>query len=198
MVVATKAFEDGRPYGSATCEHGVAYSTLKDRVSGHVEHGPDLSRGRECMNSDNFSRNVQLMIWKDKERYNAYSSSCSKRRAILRKNYTWMVESLILSLRRDDSMAHVRMDAINKETVNHYFSLLTDVTSGGATLSRGTVTSVKVAVDGGTVTSGTAVNGGAVIIGGAAVNGGTVGSGAFSGPMSGRTFHNGDPLLGIS
>ena len=32
-----------------------------------------------------------------------------------------------LSLRRGDSTAHVCMDAINKETIDHYFSLLKEV-----------------------------------------------------------------------
>ena len=32
-----------------------------------------------------------------------------------------------LSLRRGDSTVHVRMDAINKETIDHYFSLLKEV-----------------------------------------------------------------------
>ena len=32
-----------------------------------------------------------------------------------------------LSLRMGDSTANVRMDAINKETINHYFSLLKEV-----------------------------------------------------------------------
>ena len=31
-----------------------------------------------------------------------------------------------LSLRRGESISHVRMDAVNKETIDHYFSLLKD------------------------------------------------------------------------
>ena len=32
-----------------------------------------------------------------------------------------------LSLRRGDSTAHVRMDAVNKKTMNQYFTLLKEV-----------------------------------------------------------------------
>ena len=32
-----------------------------------------------------------------------------------------------LSLRRGDGTANVRMDAVNEETISHYFSLLQDV-----------------------------------------------------------------------
>ena len=39
MVAAMKAVEDGGTVGGAAHEHGVPYSTLKDRVSGCVEHG---------------------------------------------------------------------------------------------------------------------------------------------------------------
>ena len=35
-----------------------------------------------------------------------------------------MVESKYLSLRRGESVSHVRMDAMNKETIDHYFTLL--------------------------------------------------------------------------
>ena len=34
-----KAVEDGDPVRGAAREHGIPYSTLKDRVSGRVEHG---------------------------------------------------------------------------------------------------------------------------------------------------------------
>ena len=34
-----------------------------------------------------------------------------------------------LSLRQGDSTAHVRMDAMNQETIDHYFSLLKDTLS---------------------------------------------------------------------
>ena len=39
MVAAMKAVEDGGPVRGAARDHGVPYSTLKDRVSGRVEHG---------------------------------------------------------------------------------------------------------------------------------------------------------------
>ena len=34
------------------------------------------------------------------------------------------IETKILSLRRTDSTAHIRMDAINKESISQYFNLL--------------------------------------------------------------------------
>ena len=39
MIAAMKAVEDGGAVGGAAREHGVPYSTLKNRVSGRVEHG---------------------------------------------------------------------------------------------------------------------------------------------------------------
>ena len=39
MVAAMKAIEDGGSVRDAARNHGIPYSTLKDRTSGHVEHG---------------------------------------------------------------------------------------------------------------------------------------------------------------
>ena len=41
-----------------------------------------------------------------------------------------------LSLRQGDTTAHVRMDAMNKETINHYFSLLYDTLSTNGLLNK--------------------------------------------------------------
>ena len=41
-----------------------------------------------------------------------------------------------LSLRQEDSTAHVRMDAMNQETIDHYFSLLNDTLSPHGLLDK--------------------------------------------------------------
>ena len=41
-----------------------------------------------------------------------------------------------LSLRQGDSTAHVRMDAMNRETIDHYFSLLHDTLSTNGLLNK--------------------------------------------------------------
>ena len=60
--------------------------------------------------------------------------SIAREKGVLRKNritHGWWNRYLQrqddLSLRRGDSTGHVRMDAINRETINQYFDLLKNV-----------------------------------------------------------------------
>ena len=56
-----------------------------------------------------------------------------------RRDVLCIVESATagdLSLRQGDSTAHVRMDAMNQETMDHYFSLLHDTLSTHGLLDK--------------------------------------------------------------
>ena len=135
-----KAVEEGLGINKASGDHGVPASTLKDRVSGRVKHGvkpgpkPYLCLVEE-QELGSFLKSCATMGYGKTRRDVMHSAeSVAREKGILKKDcitHGWWNRFLErqgdLSLRRSDSTAHVRMNAINRETLQQYFSLLKDV-----------------------------------------------------------------------
>ena len=110
----------------AAIDHGVPPTTLKDRLSGRVQENtnPGPSRYLDKQQEKELSTFVKdcAAIGYGKTRREAMRIAES----YAKQNHSRMVVSRQgdLSLRKGDNTAHVRMDAINSETLNHYFDLL--------------------------------------------------------------------------
>ena len=135
-----KHVEDWGPVRDAACEHGVPYSTLKDRVSGHVEHGtrpgpiPYLNAEEENQLKQFLKNWASVGFGNTKKDAMDIAEAVVREKGTLKKaniTHGWWNRFLRrqgdLSLRRGDSTVNVRMDAINKETIDPYFSLLKEV-----------------------------------------------------------------------
>ena len=140
MVEAMKEVEDGGTVRGAARVHGVPYSTLKDRVSSRVKHGtnpgpkPYLNVKEENELGEFLKKCAIVGIGKTRRDAMLLAETVVRERGNLRKekiSHGWWNRFLQrqgdLSLRRGDSTAHVRMDAVNKETIDHYFALLKEV-----------------------------------------------------------------------
>ena len=134
-----KAVEDGSPINQAAREHGVPKTTLRDRLSGRVTHGskpgpkPYLTGSEELELSSFIKESAKVGYGKTRRDVMIIAERVAKDKGILRKqriSQGWwnrfMERQKDLSLRRGESISHVRMDAVNKETMDHYFSLLKD------------------------------------------------------------------------
>ena len=135
MEAALKAVADGQGINRAAGDHGVPRTTLKDRVSGKVKHGtkpgpkPYLSTNEESELSAFLKETASIGYGKTRKDVLHIAES-----VVLKKDcisHGWWSRFLErqgdLSLRRGDSTAHVRMDAVNKKTMNQYFTLLKDI-----------------------------------------------------------------------
>ena len=140
MVAAMKAVEDGGSVRGAAREHGVPYSTLKDRVSGRIEHGtrpgpkPYLNAEEENELGQFLKNCASVGFRKTRRDAMHIAEAVVREKGTLKKEnitHGWWNRFLQrqgdLSLRRGDSTANVCMDTINKETIDHYFSLLKEV-----------------------------------------------------------------------
>ena len=117
---------------------------MKDRISGREEHKTNPGP-RRYLNETEEKEFVDFLIQtstiKDLEEGRCYGRSrrdvmniaeaVAKQKGLLRKSKItqgWWREFLKrqddLSLRRGDNTAHVRMDAVNEDTITHYFDLL--------------------------------------------------------------------------
>ena len=140
MAKALEAVELGGRINKAARDHGVPASTLKDRISGRVIPGtkpgpkPYLSKKEEEELGQFLKESAKIGYGKTRKDVMLIAESVAKDKAVLRKesiSHGWWNRFLNrqedLSLRRSDSTAHVRMDAINQETLDQYFSLLKEV-----------------------------------------------------------------------
>ena len=119
-------------------ECGVPYTTLKDRISGCVEHGVNsgpvtyLNKEEErelavflkkcaCIGYGKTRKQVMAIV-------EAYITNNKKGLRSSKITQGWWRKFLErqkdLSLRRGDNTSQDRMDAINSETLEHYFTLL--------------------------------------------------------------------------
>ena len=140
MVAAMKAVEDGVGINQSARDHGVPRTTLKDRISGKVQHGRKpgprsyLSNVEERELGFFLKECAGIGYGKTRRDVMRIAQSVAEEKGVLRKNrisHGWWSRFLQrqadLSLRRGDSTAHARMDAINQETLTQYFGLLKDV-----------------------------------------------------------------------
>ena len=142
MVAAMNAVKNGMPTKRAAEEHGVPTITLRDRIRGRVVHGskpwpkPYLSAGEEKELSSFLKTCTHIGYGKTRRDVMYIAQSVAIDKGVLKGSKIsegWWRRFLQrqpdLSLRRGDTTAHVRMDAVNKETMKQYFSLLNDVLS---------------------------------------------------------------------
>ena len=139
MRAAVKAVEEGDSVSEAARAHGVPKTTLYDRTSGRVAHGsnpgprPYLSPGEEKELGAYLKHCAKVGYGKTRRDVLTLVQSATSDRGVLRSSRVsegwwrrFLKRQSDLSLRQGDSTAHVRMDAMNQETMDHYFSLLHD------------------------------------------------------------------------
>ena len=138
MEKAMKAVKSGVSINRAAMECGVPCTTLKDRISGRVEHGVNsgpvayLNKEEErelavflkiCASIGYGKTRKQVMAIVE-----AYITNNKKGLRSSKITQGWWRKFLEkqkdLSLRRGDNTSQDRMDAINSETLEHYFTLL--------------------------------------------------------------------------
>ncbi|CAI8043787.1 Tigger transposable element-derived protein 6, partial [Geodia barretti] len=140
MAAAMSAVRNGMAIKRAAEEHGVPPSTLRDRISGRVVHGtkpgprPYLSLDEEKELGSFLKSCANLGYGKTRRDVMHIVQSAVADKGLLkgtRLSTGWWKRFLQrqpdLSLRRGDSTAHVRMDAVNADTMKQYFALLNDV-----------------------------------------------------------------------
>ena len=117
--------------------YGVPKSTLHDHISGRVRHGtkpdppPYLNPIEEQEFADHLITVAKIGYGKTRKKVKMIAGSVAKEKDVLqatRISDGWWKSFLHrnqgLSLHRADSTAHIRMDFVNKESVNQYFNLL--------------------------------------------------------------------------
>ena len=138
---------DGSSYGScsrryrcinnqAAREHGVPASTLKGRISGRVVHAtkpgpvPYLNSKEEDESAAYLVKSSQLWYGKTRCQVKGIVEKVAIERGTLRSPRVsdgWWRRFLErhprISLRSGDATAHVRMNAINRDNLKHYFGL---------------------------------------------------------------------------
>ena len=142
MCAAMEEAMSGRMSANKAADvHGVPRSTLKDRLSGRVKHGqkpgprPYREQSEETELSDYVLQAARIGYGKTRKDVLSIAESVAKSKGMLsagsRISTGWWTRFLernpVLSLRRGDSTAGVRMDAINAETLQQYFGLLQEV-----------------------------------------------------------------------
>ncbi len=141
MKAAIKAVQDGlTSINRAADEHGVPRTTLKDRLSGRVVHGtnpgprPYLNKEEESELSTFLVEASKVGYGKTKKQIEQMVESVAKEKGLLRSvrisDGWWrrfMERNPTLSLRKGDATAHVRMDSVNREAIDGYFSLLKEI-----------------------------------------------------------------------
>jgi len=158
MESAMELVQTGR-YGTneAARMYGIPPTTLKDRISGKVKHGTKsgpvkyLSSDEEAELADFLKQSSELGYGKTRKDVLNIAESYASQKGVLRKESgitqgwwrSFRDRQADLSLRRGDGTANIRMDAVNEETISHYFSLLQDVMQkNGITNSPGQIYNV--------------------------------------------------------
>ena len=139
MAAAMEAVQEGTAasINQAAREHGVPASTLKDRISGRVVHGtkpgpvPYLNSKEEDELAAYLVKSSQLGCGKTRCQVKGIVEKVAIERGTLRSPRVsdgWWRRFLErhprISLRSGDATAHVRMNAINRDNLKHYFGLL--------------------------------------------------------------------------
>ena len=143
MEGALEAVANGQSVSAAAREYGVPKTTLLDRTSCRVIHGvkpgpkPYLSPSEEKELGTFLKECAKVGYGKTRKDVlniaQSVAQSVAQEKGLLkveRISEGWwrrfLERQADLSLRRGDNTAHVRMDAINTETLDQYFSLLED------------------------------------------------------------------------
>ena len=137
MKTAIKAGKSG--VNRAAMDHGIPATTLKDRLSGRTKEnsrsGPSryLNENEENELSIFVKDCASIGYGKTRKEVMRIVETHAKDKGLLRKDsitQRWWRNFVSrqgdLALRKGDNTAHVRKDAINSETINHYFDLLED------------------------------------------------------------------------
>ena len=138
MVGALKEVKRGKySINRVAYMYGVPRSTLKDRVTGKVKHGtnpgprPYLNKEEEKKLANHLVYVAKIGYGKTRKQVSMLVEGVAKQKGVLRKNRIsdgwwnkFIKRQSELSLRRADSTAHIRMDSVNKESIQHYYDLL--------------------------------------------------------------------------
>ena len=142
MLGAMTAYTSGRVSSAnkAALLYSVPASTLKDRLRGRVVHGtkpgpkPYLTANEETSLSNHLIEAAQAGYGKTRKQVKSIVESVAREKGILRARRIsdgwwrrFRERQPTLSLRRGDPTAHVRMNAINQETLDNYYDLLEDI-----------------------------------------------------------------------
>ena len=117
--------------------YGVPKSTLYDRISGRVQHGkkpgpsPYLDPKEEQELAGHLISIAKIGYGKTRKEVKLIAENVAKEKKVLRASRisdgwwkSFCRRNQSLSLRRADSTAHVRMDSVNKGSIDQYFNLL--------------------------------------------------------------------------
>ena len=149
MTAALEAVKKGQSISQAACDHGVPKTTMYDRVSGRIAHSskpgpkPYLTSNEESTLSSYLKQCARVGYGKTRRDVLSLVQNAASEKGVLRSGQVsqgwwrrFLEQQKDISLRQGDTTAHVRMDAMNKETVEHYFSLLLDVLSSHDLLNK--------------------------------------------------------------
>lgn len=149
MLEAIKAVKEGSTISQAARDHAVPKTTLYDRVSGKVTHGtnpgprPYLTREEEQELGTYLKHCAKVGYGKTRHDVLGIVETVATEKGVLRCGQVssgwwrrFLERQKDLSLRQGDSTAHVRMDAMNCETMQHYFTLLKDTLESHDLVSR--------------------------------------------------------------
>ena len=149
MVAAIKAVQEGCTVSKAARDHDVPKTTLYDRVSGRVTHGnkpgprPYLTGEEEQEPGTYLKHCSKVGYGKTRRDVLAIVQNVAADIGVLRQSQVssgwwrrFLERQKDLSLRQGDSTAHVRMDAMNRETMRDYFTLLKDTLETHDLVSR--------------------------------------------------------------
>ena len=149
MTAALKAVEQGMPVSRASRDFGVPRSTIYDRFTGRVVHGvkpgpkPYLDQSEEEELGKYLKHCAKLGYGKTRKDVLSIVESTTTERGTLRSSHVsdgwwrrFKERHGDLSLRQGDNTAHVRMDAMNQDTVDHYFALLHDTLKNHGLLDK--------------------------------------------------------------
>ena len=141
MCLALEAVKEKRcSISQAVREYGVPYTTLHDRLSGKITHGinpcprPYLSKCEENDLSTFLVEVAKAGYGKSRQQVLSLASNAAHDKGLLNSGdklsngwyYRFINRNQQLVLRKGDPTANVRMDSVNKEIMDNYFSLLKD------------------------------------------------------------------------
>ena len=138
MTAALNEFQKGiHSINKIAVLYGVPKSTLHDRISGRVQHGtkrgppPYLNPIEEQELAGHLITVAKIGYGKTRKEVKMIAESVAKEKDVLRATRisdgwwkSFLHRNQGLSLYRADSTAHIRMDSVNKESINQYFNLL--------------------------------------------------------------------------
>ena len=149
MQAALKAVKEGESISKAARDHGIPKTTLFDRTSGRVAHGtkpgprPYLNSEEEKELATYLKHCAKVGYGRTRRDVLGLVQTAASDKGVLRSSrisqgwwHRFLERQKDLSLRQGDSTAHVCMDAMNKETIDHYFALLHDTLSTNGLLDK--------------------------------------------------------------